>query len=342
MRAAAVLTTPLPAQPRQALDRDLRPFGVLVTLIALTAALLLLTTGAALADFLSITGRFVLAMTALSAGVSMAVAYVRWREGFEPFPVGLTARVALVAGMAALTIATFGLFKQLVLPMRGFPFDPALAALDRALLGRDGWALTHDMLPALSATLVLDRMYSLWMLLMPTFPVLVAAAFPDRSIRLRLIGCWVAAWAVIGGVLAYIFGSAGPCFYTALVSMDPGFAALDARLAMQLQMANAAGLSIDALSFQPLLLDAFSSDSPAPAGGISAMPSMHVAMATLFAIAGFQASRWIGWIATLYAIAIWIGSVHLGWHYASDGPVAALTMWLIWRGSGAIFPSSHP
>jgi membrane-associated phospholipid phosphatase len=66
------------------------------------------------------------------------------------------------------------------------------------------------------------------------------------------------------------------------------------------------------------------------ASGISAMPSMHVAMATLFAIAGFRRSRLLGGIFTVYALTIWVASVHLGWHYALDGVVGAAMMGALW------------
>ena len=38
----------------------------------------------------------------------------------------------------------------------------------------------------------------------------------------------------------------------------------------------------------------------------------------------------------LYAVAILVGSVHLGWHYAIDGYVAAIMVWVIWMVSGRL------
>jgi membrane-associated phospholipid phosphatase len=73
-----------------------------------------------------------------------------------------------------------------------------------------------------------------------------------------------------------------------------------------------------------------------PGFGISAMPSVHVAMATLFAIGGFVMHRWIGWLMTAYAILIWIGSIYLGWHYATDGIVGASMTIGLWKLSGKL------
>jgi len=60
--------------------------------------------------------------------------------------------------------------------------------------------------------------------------------------------------------------------------------------------------------------------------GISAMPSMHVALPVLYMLAGFRENRWLGWAFLVYLIAILIGSVHLGWHYAIDGYVSILVV----------------
>jgi membrane-associated phospholipid phosphatase len=64
--------------------------------------------------------------------------------------------------------------------------------------------------------------------------------------------------------------------------------------------------------------------------GISAMPSMHVAMAVLFALVGWKTNRGLGALLTIYAILIQIGSVHLGWHYAVDGYASAAAVSSLW------------
>ncbi|MBC7939414.1 MAG: phosphatase PAP2 family protein, partial [Chitinophagaceae bacterium] len=71
-------------------------------------------------------------------------------------------------------------------------------------------------------------------------------------------------------------------------------------------------------------------------GGISAMPSIHVAVSATMAFAAYSLNRRLGHIVAVFATLIWIGSVHLAWHYALDGVVGALMAYGIWRMSGAL------
>jgi hypothetical protein len=87
---------------------------------------------------------------------------------------------------------------------------------------------------------------------------------------------------------------------------------------------------------QDYLRQSYGATSLSIGGGISAMPSVHNALAVLFAIAAFQMNRWAGWLMTGYAIVIWIGSIHLGWHYAVDGIVAAIATLGLWHGAGKL------
>ena len=58
--------------------------------------------------------------------------------------------------------------------------------------------------------------------------------------------------------------------------------------------------------------------------------------ALLFALAGYKVSRFAGHLLSAHAILIFIGSIHLGWHYAVDSYLAwALTL-VIWFGVAPI------
>ena len=59
-------------------------------------------------------------------------------------------------------------------------------------------------------------------------------------------------------------------------------------------------------------------------------PSMHNGTALLFALAGFQVNRKIGWLLMAHAVFIFIGSVHLAWHYAVDSYMAWAVTLVLW------------
>lgn len=54
-------------------------------------------------------------------------------------------------------------------------------------------------------------------------------------------------------------------------------------------------------------------------GGVSAMPSLHVAMVSLTAYWLAHAQRWTLLLTVPWVLAVWTSTVVLGWHYALDG-----------------------
>jgi PAP2 superfamily protein len=237
--------------------------------------------------------------------------------------------------MFATLLASFNSFKQLVLPLAGFRFDAAFAAGDRMLfLGQDPWRVTHAILGSDRAILAVDRLYHGWFAPM-MIGVILCAWLPASSYRLRTqyLLSYISVWILLGSVLAFLFPSAGPCFYSELVGPAPQFDALLQRLH---DVEAATGSPLLALHNQATLLHAFHNDRLALGGGISAMPSVHNGLAVLFAIASWRVSRPLGILFAAYAVMIWIGSIHLGWHYALDGIVAAVLTAGIWRFCGRI------
>lgn len=298
----------------------------------------LVATGVAWTDFYPVLLLFVSTAATLGGGLYVGCRGVYRLIGRGPFLcIDSAAWVALGAACLALLLPGFGAFKQLLLSGRGFVFDASLAGLERtAFGGASAWQLTHALFGNLWSTLVIGRIYSFWSLIFMAFPMAIPFVTRDGSRRAQMLIAWVLAWLLIGTLAAWAFASAGPCYYNDLVGPDPNFAALNARLRSLAAEARAAGLELSNIEFQSMLLKAQASGRYAPAGGISAMPSMHVAMATLIALAGWTARRSIGQVLTVYAVVIWIASIHLGWHYAADGPVAAVMMLGVWRLSARI------
>ena len=66
------------------------------------------------------------------------------------------------------------------------------------------------------------------------------------------------------------------------------------------------------------------------------MPSIHVSTALLFFLLWRRLSRLMGWAMGVFLVAILIGSVHLGYHYAIDGYVSIVLAGAAWWGVGRI------
>ena len=63
---------------------------------------------------------------------------------------------------------------------------------------------------------------------------------------------------------------------------------------------------------------------------------MHNGSALLFALAGYKVSRTMGRILAVHAVFIFLGSVHLAWHYAVDSYVAWAVSLAIWVAMGPV------
>ncbi|WP_414902444.1 phosphatase PAP2 family protein [Sphingomonas flavalba] len=241
-----------------------------------------------------------------------------------------------------LLLCSYNIYKAFYLPTAGFWFEGYADAADRLLFGGDAWRLTHAALPSPWATQAIDMAYHGWFLPMVVGVALCSFAPPQARLRQRYLLAYVLLWIVQGSILAYLMPAAGPCFYGAFQADPSRFAALTSLLDGQNRFLLAQGApGLYALVYQNALLSLHHAPEMAMGAGISAMPSMHNAMAVLFACAAWACDRRLGVAAALYALLIWIGSVHLGWHYAADGIVAAALTLATWTALARL-PASRP
>ena len=204
--------------------------------------------------------------------------------------------------------------------------------------GFDPWRVTHALLPSPWVTLAIDSLYHGWFLPM-SLGVMICSFLPARAdeLRIRYLVSFVGVWVLLGSAMAALLPAAGPCFQPTAIGLAPGFEPLLARLDEQQAWMTGQfpAATFAALQFQRGLFELHGVDGAlAMGGGISAMPSIHNALAALFAMAAFHVDRRVGWVMTAYAVLIWFGSIHLGWHYAIDGPVAIAATVMIWWASG--------
>ena len=271
------------------------------------------------------------------AGLMMGLApftiwYVRkiWKEG-ETQPIRRIgrdldrSRVLAVAGalvLGAITAGAFSAMKGAIPVAVPFYLDPALADLDRMAFGTDPWRLTHALLGW--ATPAIDEFYLTWLLVMLLSFNLVLLTKPSAFKTQSLIA-YVLMWPLVGTLGSYACSSAGPIFHDALFGGHSGLIAT-------LQQEGAT----KALGLQQRLWAAYVHRYDTLGSGISAMPSMHIAMACWAALTLRAVSPKLGWIGWAYVGLIWFSSVHLGWHYVSDGLGGIAGALLVWRAAGAI------
>lgn len=234
-------------------------------------------------------------------------------------------------------MTAFSFFKQVALPHAGFGDGPLIAAADRALFGADPWRITHAFFVSPWWTQVIDLAYHAWFAPMMLGVLLCALAKPGSVLAWRYMLAFCLMWIVQGSIMAYAFPAAGPVYFATFQQGTGGFTELTHLLASQdasLRAQGAPGLT--ALLFQHHLLSIFQNGEVALGGGISAMPSLHNAMAILFACASWHVSPRYGRLMVGYAGIIWIGSIHLGWHYALDGMVALAATMALWKLTGLL------
>ena len=117
--------------------------------------------------------------------------------------------------------------------------------------------------------------------------------------------------------MAVLLSSAGPVYFDRVTGLAGGYPTLEPALL--------------AAQVQATLWQSHLAGPGQTIAGIAAMPSLHVAVPALYALASRGWWRALWWGFTVLTI---IGSVALGWHYAVDGYMGILLAWLTWRLAG--------
>lgn len=232
--------------------------------------------------------------------------------------------------------SAFTSYKSAISRMVPFYADPYAVSLDRMIHGTDPWRLLQPFLGFPFVTEVISFFYHLWFFAM--FVILSLALFMLENERLRsqYIAAFILSWSLIGGVAATLFSSVGPCYYSAFYAGDP-FAELFAYLDHAKNF-----YPVVARGAQAMLLEKYKLNEMGLGAGISALPSMHIAVVVLNVIFLSKLHRLAGIAAWIFAAIIFVGSVHLGWHYAVDGYVAALLAIITWLGAGTLTEMFEP
>jgi hypothetical protein len=231
-----------------------------------------------------------------------------------------------------LLAGSFSVVKAAIPLMNPFSWDLRLEQWDRWLHGGIApWELLQPLLGHPLASQMINLGYNAWFFLLWFSWFWQFFTLRNPQLRMRFLLSVQMAWILVGNVLAMVFSSAGPCYFGRMVEGPDPYAPLMTYLHQASESHR-----LWALGTQQTLWDGYSLGQLNLGAGISAMPSMHVAIATLLALLGWQTSRRLGILLTVFVGLIMVGSVHLGWHYALDGYVSVLCALLIWWASGWI------
>jgi membrane-associated phospholipid phosphatase len=300
----------------------------LVPVAAVTGVNMLLSAWVAPLDQVPRLGAFaVLALVVICTLALLRVGWILYRER-EAKPLKRIAALASAnAGRAVVILAAiylsvvsgacFSALKAAIPAHRPFWLDPHLLALEGEL-----WRVSHALLGW--ATPAIDLIYATWL------PVQVIAFYWLLLLRpsLRKAQALIShalAWLLLGVIGAYGGSSAGPIYYDRLFG-GAAFADLNRVVEAQAPVA---------FRTSEMLWRAHAYGTDEVYAGISAMPSMHVALACWLWLLLRDRPYW-GKLAALYFALICVGSVHLGWHWALDGVASVAAVWLIWKLVGAV------
>lgn len=244
-------------------------------------------------------------------------------------------RLLVVFGLLGVFMNTFVGFKRAIPVVQPFAWDVDFMRLDLLLHGgRHPWEWLHPLLSHPGLTNALDLLYYAW------FPLhlvgLTAIVWgADRAIRTRFLVGFCLVWIILGSMLAILFSSAGPCYFGRVTGMADPYEPLMAYLG---SVDRTHGLI--ALQVQDILWQGYvHGTTHALIEGISAMPSLHIALPILYAVATWRIHRALGVGFLIFTALMLIGSVHLGWHYAVDGYLSALLVPAVWWAAGRIVPN---
>ena len=235
-----------------------------------------------------------------------------------------------LAILLVLFISTFTSMKNLIPVFHEYNWDERFMVLDRMLhLGWHPWQFFEPALKQPLVTYLINVTYNTWFFVMLAVLFWQVFSLKNRFLRMRFLWVFVSAWVIGGNLMAIVFASTGPCFYSTFASGPNPYVPL-------MDYLNQANQHFDiwAIETQNALLSAHVDNRLGIGVGISAMPSMHVASATIFALVGLDTNRFLGCMLVAYGIMIYIGSIYLAWHYAVDGIAGGIFVLALWSFAG--------
>lgn len=258
----------------------------------------------------------VLAFGGLGAAIALRVA-LRLTPSAAPWGAALPATLLVGVGASAFLPLKYAIPREV-----SFWLDRPLAAAERSWFGADLWVLLDRLFGW--AAMPMDWLYGCWLPTQSLILFLLILARPSRA-KTRALIAYSLAWFLLGVVGAVMLSSAGPLFYDRIYGGST-FAALGETL-------RARGAWV-AIAESDRMWAAAAGRDPGMVAGISAVPSVHVAISLWMWLVARDLAPRFALTALVYFALVWVGSVQLGWHYASDGMAGVVGMLAVWRLAG--------
>jgi len=247
-----------------------------------------------------------------------------WQVISNPCNLALSAPVFL---LTAVFFRTYVSFKSGIPDINPFSWDTTFYQWDKVVhFGIDPWKIVHPVIslhPWLTSMLSIN--YTLWFL----FTIVIWGTFvfggKYRVVRTRFLLTFFLVWAVGGSLFAVLFSSVGPVFSYALGLSPDFYGDLLAHLRITSQV-----VSLGSVGLQDVFLNAYQNNGVNL--GISAMPSIHNAIAMLLVLGAWQINRKFGVLMVVHWFLVYVASFYLAWHYAIDayaGWVLTLVFWYV-------------
>ena len=242
-----------------------------------------------------------------------------WRLGY----------ILLTLGVYLLFIDSFGRAKSLIPLFHPYGIDPWLHRIETFIhLGVSPSQWWVAQVPA-SITRYFAYFYMpAWGFMMQGYLTWQLCKEPGIG-RSQFISCYFSLWIIAGLVVATLLASVGPIYYAQFYN-DAHSAGYEAMLRSLLHEPDAMSQQMY-IDLRTMLLAFYQDATLTNMNAISAMPSLHTAIAFLMALHSRQYAPRMRFITYPFALFIFIGSFALGWHYVIDSYVSAVLVWAVWK-----------
>lgn len=234
--------------------------------------------------------------------------------------------ICFVAIYIAITVFTSA--KSLISVMIPFQYDVLFSDIDRWLhFGRYPHEYFGFILNNPKYLVFMDWFYISWFYYIYAYAAYVVFQPAHTPGRIQFVACFCLCWVVLGNFIATLASSVGPIFWEHYVDVPNPYETLMATL----QNVSNTVAPLFCLDIAQTLLDWQNDDNLVDLSGPSSMPSVHVAMVVLFMFHSWNHNKFLFPITVFYCALTLIGSFVLAWHYAIDGYVSIILMYIMWK-----------